>query len=113
MKHEHVQWCRNLFESLNDNGIWGLPACGLVFRKVGAELVLIDRLPHNAAMPMTPEELRQYQESEYENNRQHFEAAGIKVRKIENKSDNTAVQTPCPSVRPSPTLKSMGKRRNQ
>jgi len=83
MRQDHIQWCRELFDSLNDGGMWGLPECGLVFRKIGAELVLIERMPHFDTMSITADQLRQFQESEYENNRQHFEAAGIKVRRLQ------------------------------
>jgi hypothetical protein len=83
MKTEHVQWCRKMFATLNDGAIWGLPACGLVFRRIGDDLVLIERMPHCEGMPMSPEELSKYQDYEYENNRQHFEAAGITVRRMQ------------------------------
>ena len=83
MKQEHIQWCRQLFDSLNDGGMWSLPECGLVFRKIGTELVLVEIMPHFEAMGITAEKLRQFQESEYEINRQHFEAAGIKMRRLQ------------------------------
>lgn len=83
MNPKHIEWCRTLFGMLNDGGIWAVPGCGLVFRKIGDELVLIDRMPHAEEMPISAEELQRHQDSEYENNRRHFEAAGITVRRMQ------------------------------
>jgi hypothetical protein len=41
---EHVlQWCRNLVASMNNDGVWGIPRSGIVFKidKKNTRLVLI------------------------------------------------------------------------
>jgi hypothetical protein len=41
---EHVlQWCRSLVASMKDNGIWGIPRSGIVFKidKAAKRLVLV------------------------------------------------------------------------
>lgn len=79
MEKEHTEWSRNLFQSLTDGGVWGIPACGLLFQKRGAKLVLIDQMPHNPAMPITPEALRDQQKHTYQECVKHFGMAGIVV----------------------------------
>jgi hypothetical protein len=83
MNQSYVQWCRNLFDSITDGGLWGIPACGLMFRKIGTELVLIDSMPHVDGMPCSAKELQQKQATMYAQTQQHFEAAGIKVRRMQ------------------------------
>lgn len=80
MKQEHVEWCRKLFAQLRDGGSWGIPRSGLVFRKHGDVLVLAARMPHDPAMPVTPEQLVAQQDADYEGTRRHFAEAGITVR---------------------------------
>lgn len=71
MNPEYLNWCKGLFASLNDGGIWLVPRSGLKYRKLGNELHLIQRLPD-------------YDESEQESDAQaiaeHFKAAGINVQ---------------------------------
>jgi hypothetical protein len=80
MNPSHVEWCRRLFASLKEGGVWGLPASGLIFMKRGKDLVLTARMPHTAKMPLTAEELQQQQDDLLELTRQHFGAAGVTVR---------------------------------
>lgn len=79
----HVTWCRSLFDTLNEGGVWGVPRSGLIFRKDGDALVLYATMPHDEEMPLTSEELREQQEDEFESVRAHFGAAGVDVRREE------------------------------
>ena len=84
-----LAWCRSLFESLNERGIWGVPRSGLIFEKRGGSLVLVkwmpwmDELAEAAAagddVPADAAALRAYQDADYELIRSRFEAAGISV----------------------------------
>jgi hypothetical protein len=74
-------WCRMLFGSLADGGIWGVPRSGLVFTKKADRLVLTSAMPHDPAMPLTEDELREYQDDDFEVIRSHFNQAGITVEK--------------------------------
>lgn len=77
----HVAWCKQHFSMLRDGGTWGIPRSGLVFQKQGDALVLIDRMPYMEGMPITDAQLVEQQDSDYEGTREHFGAAGVKVRK--------------------------------
>ena len=77
---DQLAWSMNLFDSIVDGGTWGVPRSGLIFNRHGDTLVLVMRMPHDPDMPLTPEQLHEYQQSDYECIRSRFEAAGIKVR---------------------------------
>lgn len=77
---EQVAWSRNLFGSIADGGTWAVPRSGLIFNRQGDALVLTMRLPHDPDMPLTPAQLHEYQQGDYETIRRRFEAAGIIVR---------------------------------
>jgi hypothetical protein len=81
MKPEPVAWCKAPFDLIADGGIWAVPRSGLVFTKRGDGLVLTETLPHMEGMPVSPAELADYQESEFDDTRRHFGAAGIEVRR--------------------------------
>jgi hypothetical protein len=74
-------WCRQLFDSLTDDGKWGVPRSGLIFTKRGDKLVLTQQLPWLEGMPLTKEELENYQQNDFETTKSHFAAAGIPVEK--------------------------------
>jgi hypothetical protein len=76
-----AQWSKNLFASLNEGGVWGVPRSGLMFRKRGKEFVLFARMPHMKEMPITARQLRRQQNSDFAIIREKFAEAGIKVRK--------------------------------
>lgn len=63
------EWCRWLFDSLRDGGEWIVPRSGLIFRKAEQprEFVLVDGDDAD----------------DFESIREHFEHAGISVRKGE------------------------------
>ena len=81
---DQLAWSMNLFDSIADGGTWGVPRSGLVFNRKGRTLVLVMRLPHDPDMPLTPEQLQEYQQSDYEIIRRRFEAAGIPVTDATN-----------------------------
>lgn len=79
MKQAHIAWSAGLFARLKDGGVWGIPACGLLFQRQGNSLVLIDRMPHDPAMPISADELRRQQDSMFADCEAHFTAAGVTV----------------------------------
>ena len=68
------------FAMMKDGGVWGVPRSGIVFQRRGEELVLIDRMPHMKEMPVTPAQLDQHQQADFDVVKAHFGAAGIRVR---------------------------------
>ena len=68
-----------MFAIMAQGGTWGVPRSGLIFQKLGQKLVLVSRMPPEAGMPMSAQELREYQDSDYAAIKEHFEAAGIPV----------------------------------
>ena len=62
-----------------DKAVWAIPRSGLVFQRQGDGLVLIMVMPHDPALPLTEDELREYQREEYDAVKAHFEAAGVPV----------------------------------
>lgn len=84
-----IAWCRGIFSSLNEGGIWGVPRSGLVFQKFEGRLELIERMPYLPEMaeaaragedvPPTAEALLAYQGQDFTAIREHFRAAGIEV----------------------------------
>ena len=82
MDPAHVEWSRRQFAMMKDQGVWGVPRSGLIFQRQGEELVLINRMPHEEGMPVTPEQLTEQQESDVAVITAHFGAAGIVVRRV-------------------------------
>jgi hypothetical protein len=78
-----VRWSRDLFDRLNERGIWGVPRSGLMFQKQGDALVLVEQMPWEDTMPVTAIELRRIQKDDYDAIALRFRAAGIRVRKGE------------------------------
>lgn len=76
-----VTWCGNLFRSLNDKGVWAVPRSGLLFQRQGDVLVLVDRMPHIAEMPVTADELVAAQDAEFDAIQRHFAAVSVTVTK--------------------------------
>jgi hypothetical protein len=81
VKSDDIAWSRNLFAGMAEGGTWGIPRSGLVFQKRANKLVLIARMPHEAGMPMSAQELQESQDGDYAAVKEHFEAAGISVEK--------------------------------
>jgi hypothetical protein len=75
----HIDWSRNHFEMIADGGTWGIPRSGLIFTKRGRTFELTARMPHDPAMPITVDELREQQARELADVIEHFGAAGIAV----------------------------------
>lgn len=78
---EAALFCENLWRMLLDGGHWGVPRSGLMYRKDEAamQLVLFHRLPWEAEMPMTPEQLREQQDSDHAMNVEMFGMVGVTV----------------------------------
>jgi hypothetical protein len=82
-KPEQAAWCRQQIDLLKIGGVWGIPRSGLIFTRTGEnELTLTARMPWMAEMEgtITPEQLVEQQQDEYELNRRHFQAAGITMK---------------------------------
>jgi hypothetical protein len=77
----HVAWSRRQFDILAEGAIWGVPRSGMIFQRRGDTLVLIECMPHMNGMPLTPAQLAEQQQNEFEAIAEHFEAAGIAVTK--------------------------------
>jgi hypothetical protein len=83
-----VIWSRRFFDTLSDNGIWGVPRSGLIFRREGKALVLrakmpfseIEEAPVGADVPETEADLLAWQQKDFEAIAKRFRAAGIEVR---------------------------------
>ena len=73
----HVEIMRTIFNSLSENGRWGILRSGLLFERRRNELILIDRMPWQLGMPMSPAQLREQQDAEFEACKDHLNAAGI------------------------------------
>ena len=74
-------WCQQIMRSLAEGGIWGVPRSGLVFTKRGNTLVLTSQMPHMDGLPMSAEELAEYQREDYELIKERFELAGFRVER--------------------------------
>ena len=74
----------NLWEMLNDGGVWGVPRCGLIFRKDEAakQFTLIERMPWDPEMPCSEEELLDAQNYDIEGIAAMFASIGIIVQEI-------------------------------
>jgi hypothetical protein len=74
-------WASNLWNMISDGGIWGVPRCGLMYRKEEAamQLVLFARMPWEEDMPGTPEALLSYQDQDHAGIRDMFAAIGVEV----------------------------------
>jgi hypothetical protein len=75
----HVEWSRRHFNMMADGGTWGIPRSGLLYIKRGDRLVLLARMPHDPAMPITEKQLDEQQHADIEIIKEHFKAAGIEV----------------------------------
>ena len=76
-------WAANLWNSLNEGGVWGVPRCGLTFAKRGEQLVLVDRMPWDPDMPITQEQLLAFQDEDIEGITTMFASIGIVVVPLE------------------------------
>ena len=74
-------WGRELWASLADGGVWGVPRCGLIYQKDEPEkrLVLVQRMPWFAELSVTAEELRERQDYDHQRITQMMYAVGIEV----------------------------------
>jgi hypothetical protein len=75
---EHVEWCRRQVNMIRVGGVWGIPRSGLIFTRTGEdELTLTQRMPWIDGMPITPDQLADQQQDEYDETARHMRAAGI------------------------------------
>jgi len=74
-------WASNVWGMLTDGGVWGVPRCGLMYRKEeeAKRLVLYARMPWEEGMPMTREELIEFQTDDHEGIVRMFGSIGVEV----------------------------------
>lgn len=83
-------WCRNHFAAMADGGRWGVPRSGLIFKREGATLVLVERMPWTDELaeaagagrdvPVDADALRAYQDADAALILRTFREAGIATR---------------------------------
>lgn len=76
----YAEWCRTMFDSLVDGGMWGVPRSGLLFTRRGDALVLTDRLPWQEGMPITKAQVREQQDGDLAAISRYMGIAGITVK---------------------------------
>lgn len=75
-----AEWANHMWHSLNIEGVWGVPRCGLVYRKESSNtLALIERMPWQEGMPWSREELLEYQDSDHRGIVVLFAVIGVTV----------------------------------
>jgi hypothetical protein len=74
----HTTWCRSIFEKLADDGLWGIPRTGMVFRKneIAKALVWVGSFPPEQSFGLPADLARA---NEYLVTRDAFAKAGISV----------------------------------
>lgn len=78
---DNAKWCLNLYNMLNDNGLWAIPRSGMIIAKrPGGLMELVMFIPHEDAMPISAEELLEQQRGEWQEFCKHCKTAGIKTR---------------------------------
>ena len=86
---KHLDWCRNLFASLNEGGVWAVPRSGLIFNKRGNTFVLVARMPWMDDMPITAKQLKRQQDGDIAVITLHFSLIGVAVIQGNNDNDKT------------------------
>ena len=74
-------FAKNMWNQLNDGGIWGIPRCGLIYQKreLAKQFVLTQRMPWFEELSVSAEELRQRQDDDHEGIKTLFAAIGVEV----------------------------------
>ena len=81
MTDDQVAWTARQFAVLANGAAWAIPSSGLIFTRRGeSTLVLLSRMPHGANMAISEAQLREQQQSDYEEIKTRAEAAGITVK---------------------------------
>jgi hypothetical protein len=76
---ETEEWARSVWRMLVEGGTWGVPRTGLMFQKRDDKLCLVGRMPHEPALPITAEELRERQDFDIDGVTRMFAQIGIEV----------------------------------
>lgn len=77
--HQHALWAQGLWDMIAEGGVWGVPRCGLMFRKQQGKLVLTERMPWEEGMPLTAEDLREAQDWDVKGITETFAGIGVEV----------------------------------
>jgi hypothetical protein len=74
-------WATQLWESLEDGGIWGIPRCGLIYQKDEPEkrLVLLARMAWFEELSVSEAELRERQDEDHQGITRMMYAIGVEV----------------------------------
>ena len=78
-------WATRMWDCIEDEGVWGIPRSGLVFRKNAAakQLTLVMRMPWFEGLSVNPDELNEMQEDEIQNLVRVFASIGVTVMPLE------------------------------
>lgn len=83
MTSTHAAWCRQLFDSLTENGRWGVPRSGLTFTKQDGKLVLTALAPYLDGKTIGDAVMwRKYQIDDFRLIKRQFAEAGIEVETV-------------------------------
>ena len=83
-RSDNHEWCRQLWASLKDGAVWAIPRSGLIFQRQDGKLVLHMTMPWMPEMKekgITPEQLQQQQDSDFNATVENFGAVGVKVER--------------------------------
>jgi hypothetical protein len=80
MNDNEIEWSRQRFQMMADGGTWAVPRSGLIFTRRGKTLVLTARMPHMPEIPITPEQLAEQQQGDYDAIAERMIAAGVEMR---------------------------------
>lgn len=76
---DHIEWSRNIFQTLREGGIWAVPRSGLVFQKREGKFFLVQRMPWDESYPIPREEMRNFQTHDLRLISRYMRAAGVLV----------------------------------
>ncbi len=89
LKQSSILWNTNTFSKLKDGESWAVPRSGMIFKRIGDHLELLNVMPFTGWMglaaqggmdvPGTAEELLEYQREDFACIQRSFIAAGIDV----------------------------------
>jgi hypothetical protein len=74
-----ITWAENLFDSLQEGGVWCCPRTALIYQKRKGVMTLTGRMPYHPSLPYTEGEWKELQDDDIAGNKEMFKAAGIEV----------------------------------
>jgi hypothetical protein len=76
---QHLVWCQSIWDGCVDGGVWMVPRSGLIFQKsaILKRMTLIERMPWTPEMGGSAEDLRLYQDADFEAIAKRFALIGV------------------------------------